>query len=364
MPSPTASTRPTCSATGARRRRADALFASLSQLSRSRGRVRHEPTPGGCDPDPLASCCARSCCGCAVRCRRSAPDRAELERQFRTERRVERIANVRQSRPWKWRRGHDVDGVICRCADAMLALASDDSARSSSAEPIEERGQRICDGSRSSRRCAMSTASSLARAIDRLLGCDFGPGDRRFGFAAQLFAISSATIARAVWPSPPVPTSAPRRSIGPLCGDFCAALSASARARRLRWRAARASASSLSASLPAARRRCPRPAERRNGASSQMRTRTLTVCSASVHQSMCMVSLDEGIGEQQQQRDHQAVDRHGLDHRESDERACAIWCPRPPAGGRSHPWPRRPRVLRRAPDRSRRTIPPSRRRRC
>jgi hypothetical protein len=42
-----------------------------------------------------------------------------------------------------------------------------------------------------------------------------------------------------------------------------------------------------------------------------------------VHQSIVMTSFQQRIGEQQQQRDHQAVDRHGLDHRQIDKLACA-----------------------------------------
>src|SRR5271165_64018 len=54
----------------------------------------------------------------------------------------------------------------------------------------------------------------------------------------------------------------------------------------------------------------------------QTRTRTLTVCRPSVHQSIRIAdqaSLDVRVGEQDQEGDHQTIDRHGLDHRKPDE---------------------------------------------
>ena len=69
------------------------------------------------------------------------------------------------------------------------------------------------------------------------------------------------------------------------------------------------------------------------------------------------LSRDERVGVEQQQRDHQAVDRHGLDHREADEQGARQRARRLPAGARSRPWPRRPRALRRAPGRWRRRRP-------
>src|SRR5579864_302117 len=76
---------------------------------------------------------------------------------------------------------------------------------------------------------------------------------------------------------------------------------------------------------------------KKNRARIQIRTRTLTVWSASVHQSICMDLVDEWVGEQHQQRDDQTVDCHGLNHGEADEqrsryRACGFWL----AGDRIH----------------------------
>src|SRR5450631_4550379 len=57
----------------------------------------------------------------------------------------------------------------------------------------------------------------------------------------------------------------------------------------------------------------------KNRASSQIRIMTLTAWIPSVHQSTVMASFQQWVGEQQKKRDHQAVDRHGLDHRKPDE---------------------------------------------
>src|SRR5450830_847701 len=52
----------------------------------------------------------------------------------------------------------------------------------------------------------------------------------------------------------------------------------------------------------------------------QSNTRTLIVCSPSVHQSIFITrSVQERIGKQQQQGNHQAIDGHGLDHRQPDK---------------------------------------------
>ena len=58
---------------------------------------------------------------------------------------------------------------------------------------------------------------------------------------------------------------------------------------------------------------------RRTAREARRGRRTLTVWRPSVHQSMVHGSFQQRIGEQQQQRDDQAVDRHGLDHRQADE---------------------------------------------
>ena len=56
-----------------------------------------------------------------------------------------------------------------------------------------------------------------------------------------------------------------------------------------------------------------------NRPSSQTRMTTLTACMPSVHQSMVMASFQQRVGEEQEKRNHQAVDGHGLDHRQPDE---------------------------------------------
>src|ERR1019366_860392 len=57
----------------------------------------------------------------------------------------------------------------------------------------------------------------------------------------------------------------------------------------------------------------------KNRCSNQIRMATLAVWMPSVHQSIVMTSFQQRVGEQEQQRDHQAVDCHGLDHGETDE---------------------------------------------
>ena len=66
---------------------------------------------------------------------------AKRERQLRTERRLERIANVLRLSFGKRRGGHDLDRRdLPRSPTRSFLVASDDSARSSPTEPIEECG--------------------------------------------------------------------------------------------------------------------------------------------------------------------------------------------------------------------------------
>src|SRR5579872_1899458 len=53
----------------------------------------------------------------------------------------------------------------------------------------------------------------------------------------------------------------------------------------------------------------------------------LTVWRPIVHQSRCIDSPGERIGEQQEQRHNETIDSHCLDHGETDEK-CPGYCPR------------------------------------
>src|ERR1700730_6862371 len=175
----------------------------------------------------------------------------------------------------------------------------------------------IFDGRRPSRRWAISTESSLARAM---IACSAAVRSRVIAASASLwsFVIScddcASRFAFSICADFPALASSRSRS-APISAR---ALSASARAPAASWRAAGASASSLFASS-CRLATISTTGRKKNQARIQMRTRTLTVWSASVHQSICMGSVDEGVGEQYQQRDDQTVDRHGLDHRQADK---------------------------------------------
>src|SRR6202048_5240511 len=175
----------------------------------------------------------------------------------------------------------------------------------------------IFDGKRPSRRWAISTESSLARAM---IACCAAVRSRAIAASASpwSFAISCddcwCVFSYANWADFGAAPSSRSRS-APISAR---PLSAPARAPIASWRAAAASASSLFVSS-CRLATISTTGRKKNRARIQMRTRTLTVWSASVHQSMCMGSVDEGVGEQHQQRDRQTVDRHGLDHRQADE---------------------------------------------
>src|SRR6516164_4536780 len=128
------------------------------------------------------------------------------------------------------------------------------------------------------------------------------------------------------------------------CFSACAAFRASASSfSRSEANSARALTASLRTSVPSCRARAASAniffvsscrlatmfmmGLKKKRARIQVRMRTLKVCSARVHQSMRMISTDKRICEQYQERDHQTVDCHCLDHRKADEQ-CARYRPR------------------------------------
>ena len=286
MPSATASTRPTCSATGASVVARTRASASLSQRVKIRQRCSSRP-----NSSPIRSRSARqllrtTCCGCAPRCRQSAQDRRGTRRPF-----PHRIADSSAPRTQPVsvaESGAAVTtsiGVVRRRA-AKRAFASGDRACISRHRPSRNAAKAMLGGKRARRRCAISTESSRACADDHF---SRHRRDRARSRPPPRSGASRspATIARADFPSPSwrlCGASAISRSRS--AAISARAFSASARHGRCFLAGRRRVGQQLVRLPPAAWRRCSITGRKKNRPRSQMRTRTLTVWSASVHQSI------------------------------------------------------------------------------